>query len=226
MLSVGKKRDRTGAGNRALQLLLAIAPLLVAIFNGQVALKNEVVPGANDNLTGCAVLPVLASRLLVDQPDDVEYVFVVCGSEETSLGGSDALARAHLNDWSPENTIVLAVDTLSGGEIRFVEREGELNPVRINTRLRHTIQRAIAKDDRFRSVRGFDMPVGGTDAQPFVRRGYVGTCVTCIDPEIGAPQNYHYPTDTPENIDVGRFMETTDFIEATIREIVREFNQA
>lgn len=208
---------------RALRALLGAVPALVTLFNTQVVLKNEVVPGANDNLTGCVVLPVLASRLLQDQPDDVELVFGVCGSEETSLGGSDALARAHQADWSTENTIVLAVDTLSCGEIRFVEREGELNPVRIDTSLRRTIQRAISKDPRFRTIRGFDMPVGGTDAQPFVRRGYLGTAITCIDPEIGAPKNYHYPSDTPENVEPVQLMESVDFIETLVREVIREY---
>lgn len=217
------KNRRLSVGGHALRTLVAIAPLLVTAMNLQIVIKNEVVPGANDNLTGCAVLPVLASRLLPHQPDDVEYVFVVAGSEETSLGGSDALARAHLADWSPENTVVLAVDTLSGGDIRFVEREGELQPLRISDKLRHALQDAISTDPRFRTIRGFDMPVGGTDAQPFARRGYHATAITCVDPEIGAPRHYHHPSDLPENIDVARFMESADFIEAAVQSVVRSY---
>ena len=214
-------RSRSSLPEDALRALLAIAPLAIAVTNLQVVLKNEVVPGANDNLTGCAVMPVLASRLLGDQPDDVELVFGVCGSEETSLGGSDALARAQAGRWSPDNTIVLAVDTLSGGDIRFVEREGEINPVRISGRVSQAIQRVTDADERFAGIHGFDMPIGGTDAQPFLRRGYDATAITCVDPEIGAPRNYHHPTDTPDNIDVDRFMESTDFIEALVRELAR-----
>lgn len=216
---------RRASDDILLRTILATPGLLVALANFEVVLRNEVVPGANDNLSGCAALPVLASRLLPDQPDDVEYVFVVAGAEETSLGGSDALAIAQAEHWDPENTIVLAVDTLSGGEIRFIEREGELKPLRIATRLRHCLQRAAATDARFRTVRGYDMPIGGTDALPFARRGYHAAAITCIDPEIGAPRNYHHPSDTPENLDAERLLESVDFIEAAAREIVREYTQ-
>lgn len=219
-------RKRSGTQDLLLRTILATPALLVALANLQIVLRNEVVPGANDNLTGCAALPVLASRLLRDQPDDVEFVFAVAGAEEASLGGSDAMATAHLNDWDPAHTVVLAIDTLSGGDIRFVEREGELQPLRIATRLRRCLQRAAATDPRFRAVRGFDMPVGGTDALPFARRGYDAVAITCVDPEIGAPRNYHHPSDVPENIDVERFVESVDYIEAAVRAVVEEYKRA
>lgn len=216
-------REREDKTHVLLRTILSVPALVVALTNLEVVLRNEIVPGANDNLTGCAALPILAERLLLDQPDDVEYVFVVAGAEEASLGGSDALARTHLNKWNPEHTVVLAVDTLSNGDIRFIEREGEVQPLSIATRLRHCLQRAAATDDRFRTVRGFDMPVGGSDAQPFMRRGYHAAAISCVDPEIGAPRNYHHPSDTVENLDKERMVETVDFIEAAVREIVREY---
>lgn len=219
-------RKRSGAQDLLLRTLLATPALLVAGANLQIVLRDEVVPGANDNLTGCAALPLLAARLLPTQPQDVEYVFAVAGAEEASLGGSDAMALAHMNDWNPAHTVILAVDTLSGGDIRFVEREGELQPLRIATRLRRCLQRAAATDPRFRAVRGFDMPVGGTDALPFARRGYDAVAITCVDPEIGAPRNYHHPSDVPENIDVARLLESVDFIEAAVRGITHEYTKA
>lgn len=221
--AIGK---RGGTQDIVLRTLLATPALLVALANLQIVLRNEVVPGANDNLTGCAALPILAARLLKDQPEDVEYVFAVAGAEETSLGGSDAMALAHLNDWDPQNTVILAIDTLSGGDIRFIEREGELEPKRIASRLRHCLQRAAASDPRFRGVRGFDMPIGGTDALPFSRRGYHAVAISCVDPELGAPRNYHHPSDTPENIDQARLLESVDFIEAAVREITQEYTKA
>lgn len=219
-LSPRRKEDKTHV---LLRTILSIPALVVTLANLDVVLRNTVVPGANDNLTGCAALPILAQRLLPTQAEDVEYVFVVAGAEEASLGGSDALARAHIHKWSQENTVILGVDTLSNGEIRFIEREGEVQPLNIATRLRHCLQRAAATDPRFKNVRGFDMPVGGTDAQPFMRRGYHATAISCVDPELGAPRNYHHPSDTLENLDADQLMQTVDFIEATVREIVREY---
>lgn len=219
-LSPRRKEDKTHV---LLRTLLSVPALVVTLANLDVVLRNEIVPGANDNLTGCAALPILAERLLRDQPNDVEYIFVVAGAEEASLGGSDALARAYIHKWNPDNTIILGVDTLSNGDIRFIEREGEVQPLSIATRLRHCLQRAAATDVRFKTVRGFDMPVGGTDAQPFMRRGYHATTITCVDPEIGAPRNYHHPSDTLENIDPTRLSESVDFVEAAVREIVKEY---
>lgn len=224
-LRVVSPRRREDKTHLALRTLLALPALAVFLTNLQIVLRNEVVPGANDNLTGCAALPILASRLLPSQPDDVEYIFVIAGAEEASLGGSDALARRYLNRWEQENTVILGVDTLSNGEIRFIEREGEVIPISIASRLRHCLQRAAATDPRFRNVRGLDMPIGGTDAQPFMRRGYHATTISCVDPDLGAPRHYHHPSDTVENLDLNRMMETVDFIEAAVNAIVEEYGR-
>lgn len=200
--------------------LLTLPAFAVAAMNLEITLRDEVVPGANDNLTGCAALPVLARRLLADQPDDIEYVFAISGAEEASLGGSDAMAKKKLEEWDPHNTVVLAVDTLSNGEIRFTEREGEVAPRDIDPRIRRALQQATEGDERFRTVRGIDMPVGASDALAFMYRGYPATAISCVDPEIGAPRHYHHPTDTPENIDEAQFIDTVDYIERAVRVLV------
>ena len=203
----------------ALEALLAIPAVGAFLLNLDVVLRDHVVPGANDNLTGCAALPVLANRLLRDKPDDVELVFAISGAEEASLGGADAMARRKIEEWDPANTIVIAVDTLSGGDIRFVEKEGEIAPRSIDPELRHAIQRVARRDARFRKVHGLDMPIGASDALAFLHRGYRAVAVSCVDPEIGAPRNYHHPTDVPENIDRARFAESVDFIDQLVREL-------
>lgn len=215
---------RKFASARPLEWLLTVPGFLAFMANIDIVLRDRVVPGANDNLTGCAALPVLARRLLADQPDNVELVFAVSGAEEASLGGADAMAKQHLSDWDPRNTVVLGVDTLSNGSIRFVEKEGEVLPQSINPKLRHALQDAIATDPRFRAVRGLDMTVGATDALAFMHRGYHATTISCIDDELGAPRHYHLPTDTPDNIDRSQLSETVDFIEACVRSIIAKYS--
>jgi hypothetical protein len=217
----GRSFDKT----RPLEWLLTLPGFLAFIANLDVALRDHVVPGANDNLTGCAALPVLAKRLLDDQPDNVELVFAVSGAEETSLGGADAMARLHLAKWDTKNTVILGVDTLSNGTIRFTEKEGEVSPRSIDPKLRHAIQDAISTDDRFRNIRGLDMPVGATDALAFMHRGYSATTITCVDDELGVPRHYHLPTDTPDNIDRDQLTETVDFVEACVRSIMKRFTE-
>lgn len=62
-------------------------------------------------------------------------------------------------------------------------------------------------------VRQHPIPVGATDALPFLRRGYEAAALTCIDPTIGAPRNYHHPTDTAENVSPEELRRAIDFAE-------------
>jgi hypothetical protein len=55
---------------------LTAACAIPFLLNMQLVLRNQIVPGASDNLTGCVSLPVLAKRLAETKPDDVELVFV------------------------------------------------------------------------------------------------------------------------------------------------------
>ncbi len=202
--------------------ILALPTIITFALALDVVLRDRVVPGANDNLSGAAALPVLARRL-ADLPDDVELVFVATGSEEAGLGGADALARAHESDWNPDNTVVIGIDTLSNGNTRFVEEEGEVTQRRISSKLRRTMQRAAATDPRFRHVRGLKFFAGGTDAQVFMHRGFHATAITCVDPEFGAARHYHQPSDTAENLDPRQMMVSVDFCEAAIRAVVDSF---
>lgn len=173
---------------RCLVIAATIPALLTALFNGQVVFKNTVVPGANDNLTGCFALLYLASRLLDSQPDDVELVFVATGCEEAGTGGAWALSEQMRDVWSTEHTTVLGVDTLCGGELHYFE-EGELLSMDVPAPLESLVH------DELPEVKKYPIPSGATDALPFLVRGYNAMTFGCVDPDIGAPRNYHYPTD-------------------------------
>jgi len=189
---------------------------LTTLLALEAELRNEIVPGANDNLTGCAALPLLASRLAPDLPADVELVLVAAGAEEAGLGGSTALARSMRATWDPRRTIVLAIDSLTNGDLHWFE-EGELYRMGPRPRLARALRAAAASDPRFASVGPFDVGVGGTDAQPFHEAGYEAIGIGCIDPKLGAPRHYHQPTDTPENLDLDQLMQSIDFIEGVVR---------
>ncbi len=198
---------------------LSLPGALTTALALEAELRDEIVPGANDNLTGCAALPVLASRLAPDLPSDVELVLVAVGAEEAGLGGSTALAKSMRGVWDPARTIVLAIDGLTNGELRWFE-EGELYRMGPKPRLRRALREAAAGDPRFASVGPFDVGVGGTDAQPFHEAGFETICIGCIDPRLGAPRHYHQPSDTPENLDLDQLMLSLDFVERVVRALV------
>lgn len=199
---------------------LSIPGLICTVLNGQIALRNEVVPGATDDLSGCAALPLLATRLAPVKPADVELVFVASGCEEAGRGGAMSLVRQRRGEWSPDRTVVLGLDGLCNGDLRWFI-EAEIVRHAIPSWLERALQATSASESRFGSVGTFEIPVGASDLAPFRSAGYDGVCLGCIDPEIQTPRHYHVPTDTPENIDLDEVLFAVDYAEALVHEVVR-----
>lgn len=193
--------------------VLTLPPLIAFLLSAEVIVRNRVVPGANDNLTGCAGAVILAERLRATKPADVEFVFVATGAEEAGTGGAYCLARDC--GWPREDTVVLGIDGLSNGELRwFVEAEMGRRPV--PEWLERAIRDAAEGDPRFAPVSRYEIPTGSTDALPFRARGYDAVTIGCIDPAIGAPRHYHLPSDTPENLDAAQLEASIDFVERVV----------
>ncbi|TVR03481.1 MAG: M28 family peptidase [Deltaproteobacteria bacterium] len=199
-----------------LELLLTAPAAIAALLNLDVVLRNTLVPGANDNLSGTAALAILAERL-TDLPDDVEVLYVIAGAEETSLGGSDALARDRQDDWDRDRTLVVGVDTLGGGDLRYIVTEGEVLPAHVPQPLQRLCREVAAADPRFADAAPYAPPVGATDAASFLVRGFQAVCISRIDPAIGAPRHYHLPSDTLEHLEPEECIRSVDFVEALVR---------
>lgn len=205
---------------RPTELILNTPGFLALVLNLEVLLRNRIVPGANDNLTGAVALPILARRFLKDRHPDVEFVFVVTGCEEASLGGGDALARDMEGVWDKRDTVFLGLDSITNGRLHYLEVEGEVVPIPIPAWIRYVMRQTALSDPRFHGVTGFEVPIGGSDVAAWLARGWDGVCLTCIEPGLGAPRYYHMPEDTPENIDWAQFMLSVDFAEKAARNII------
>ncbi|MBM4396547.1 MAG: M28 family peptidase [Deltaproteobacteria bacterium] len=205
---------------RPLEALLTLPSALAFVMNLQMVLRNEVVPGANDDLSGVAALPILARRLAATKRPDVEYVFAVTGCEEASLGGGDALAKQMAGVWDKTKTVVVGLDMLSLGQLHFLEGEGEVIRTWIPQWLGDACRKVAASEPRFAEVKGFRVDIGGSDVAAFLARGWEGVCLACIDPEKGMPEHYHSPKDAPENMDWDKVIFSIDFAERLVREIV------
>lgn len=202
--------------------VVTIPAVLAALFNLDVVLRNRVVPGACDNLSGCSGSVELAHRLQTTLPDDAEFVIVISGAEEAGTGGALRLAEQIVasGEWSPSDTIVLGLDTLSNGTLRILE-EGELWPLPIPKPLVDAVAQENAARPDVAPVTTYVVPTGATDALPFLVRGFPSMSLTCIDPDIGAPRHYHRPSDTWSNMDDGQLRATIDFAERLILRLSR-----
>lgn len=180
--------------------LLSIPVAIVFFFNADVLLRNTVVPGAADNLSGCAAQVVLAERWAREIPrDDVELVFAFTGAEEAGTGGAAHLARSMRAHWSASDTDILVLDTLSNGTLYALE-EGELSRVPQPQELVALAQTA-SRNAVDKELESYIIPAGATDALVFLVEGYRALALTCIDPEQHAPRNYHHPNDTADRVD-------------------------
>jgi len=206
---------------RPLEWLLTVPAAVTCAMNAQIMIKNTVVPGANDDLSGVAALPVLAHRLVPGIPDGVELVFVVSACEEAFLGGADALAREMEGTWEKDRTVIVALDAITNGDLHFVGTEGEVKRFESPGWLRRAAREVAVRTELPGGLGTIDPPAGGSDAGPFLARGYDALALVCVDPALGAPRHYHQPSDTLENLDMDRLMRSMDFCEALAREIMR-----
>ncbi len=205
---------RSGWGSAVNALLSAPAAIGLAVA-ADVLRRNQVVAGANDDLSGVAGALLLARRLERSRPDGLEVVLAFTGAEEAGLGGARALARAKADSWDPAITVALGLDGLGNGKLCYFE-EGEVERAPVPDWLRELLRSVAASEPRFAGLQPHVIPVGGTDVYAFRRRGYDGVCLGFVDPELGAPRHYHWPSDTPENLDLSGFVDAVDFAERLI----------
>jgi acetylornithine deacetylase/succinyl-diaminopimelate desuccinylase-like protein len=199
---------------------LTLASLVPLVLMLQIVLKHRIVPGANDNLSGCAALILLADRLQSGLPDDCEVVLVVTGCEESGRGGAEALAREMKGVWPRETTTFLVLDTISGGELRYMV-EGEIWPIEPPSELVEQIQ-AVARETGREALRAYHAPAGATDAAPLLLAGYDAVCLSRIDERIDLPRNYHLPTDRSGNLSCEQAVETVDLVERLARHLASD----
>ena len=205
---------------RILEWFFAFPSFAITAANLDIIFRNHVVPGANDDLSGVSSLPLLARRLMKDKHPDVEFNFVATGCEETSLGGADALAREMKSVWDQKRTVVLALDGISMGELRYLLSEGEVVEIQNPAWLTSIAAEIGATDPKFSELRPFHIPVGGTDAAAFLYHGFESMALVCEDPKYGTPRYYHRPEDSPENLDVDHVLFSVDFTEKLVKEII------
>lgn len=199
-------------------------PAMVGFFlMADVFLRNVRVPGANDNLTACAALPVLAKRLAPVKPDNVELVFAVTGCEEAGLGGAIGMADYIEGKWDRKNTVFVGMDGMSNGQLRYIDREGEMFSERPAPWLVDAVREVAASRPGFApfdGVKPFDITIGGTDMAAFHAHKWQGISFVAIDPATGSPHHYHTMQDTPENLNAEEYMNSIDFVEQVALKII------
>jgi hypothetical protein len=157
-----------------------------------------VVPGANDNLTGVAVLLSLARSLRDEPVPGLRVILLSTGSEESFMEGMQAFGRRHFGELPRERTQVICLDTVGSPHLLALEGEGMVwmneYPKDVLARVRDA-----ANDLDVFLYPGLRLR-NATDGLIALRAGYPTVTFGSVD-EFKIPTNYHWPTDTPDRVD-------------------------
>lgn len=159
-----------------------------------------VVEGANDDLSGCftslAILKFLQDNEITFE--NTEVMAICTGSEETGLRGSKAFCKAHANEFSDVETVVIALDTIRDFDFMGVYNKDMSGLVKNDGEASKLLKEGG-------KIAGYDIPyrtvsLGSTDAAAFSQAGIKATAFSAMDP---APARYyHTRLDTHENLDM------------------------
>jgi hypothetical protein len=200
------------AGRRTATVGTAMATATAVVMADMI--RQPVVPGANDNLSGVAVLLEVARRLQdAPPPEGVRVILLSAGAEECNQEGMLAFARRHFGRLSPESTSFLCLDTVGSPELVLIEGEGFLRMYEYPSQQKERVA-AAARDAGVHLRRGIRFTFA-TDGLVSLRQGYQVASIGSVT-EYLVPANYHWPTDTADNVDYASVQDSVEIVMGTI----------
>jgi hypothetical protein len=177
--------------------------------------SRSVVPGANDNLSGVAVVLELARALRERPVQGVRVLLVSTGSEESFMEGMRGFARRHFPSLEPERTEVVCLDSVGSPELILIEGEGMLRMRDYTPELRDRIAGVAARAGvhlRRRLRLGL-----ATDGLIALKAGYPSAAIGSVT-KYKLPLNYHSQRDTADALVYETVRDAAVLCEALVRE--------
>lgn len=186
--------------------IYVIGNILVLVIAG---LTGDLVQGASGNASGVAVMLDLAARLKELSVPEIEFWFVATGSEEVGAVGMEAFMKKYAEDISKDNTYFINFDNLGKGIPHYFVGEGMLNFYKFSDELIIAAEQT-AQLKQFRAITPEKYKLAHTDAIVPACRGHHAILFLAAD-ERGLIPNWHWHTDTIENLDMSVPQLTSDF---------------
>lgn len=178
-------------------------------------MRSPTVPGANDNLSGVAVLVGLAEMLRAEPVDDLRVWLVSAGAEETLQDGIRGFVARHRRELDPARTWVLNSDTVGSPRLIMVEAEGPFRMHEYRDPSFRDLIAACAREEGIALERGFKARAS-TDSVITSRAG-LPTATFASLTAWQAMANYHLPSDVPGNLDYSTIAAATRLTHAVAR---------
>jgi Peptidase family M28 len=179
-------------------------------------IHEPVVPGANDNLSGVAVLLEVARRLgsAAGPPPGVRVILLSAGAEEANQEGMFAFARRYFDtELTPGRTSFLSLDTVGSPDLVLIEGEGFLRMYEYPSAMKERVA-AAAREAGVALRRGMRFTFA-TDGLVPLRRGFQAASIGSVTEHL-VPSNYHWPTDTPDRVRYDTVAGAVDVVMGTI----------
>ena len=173
---------------------LAISPTLIVLFDMH---AEEVVHGANDNLTGVAMSLALGKHFASNRLQNTRIRIISFGSEEAGLRGAFAYVKANKAALQAENALLVNIDTIKDEEYLTIATN-ETNTLSFFDK--GLVQQLKKSFDALNTpVKTLPLAVGASDASAFIINGLpalslIGMTTETLDP------TYHTRLDNLEHL--------------------------
>jgi hypothetical protein len=154
-------------------LIVAIALLLDIALSGTKG-------GDNDNASGVALALRLTERFGGGRLDHFDVHVLLTGGQKALAAGARAFLKRHKRELAGERTVVLNLDAVGAGTVRYTEREGPLTTVKSHPQLVQLCH-AIAEDDEDENAFGARPLTNRAASDAYAARsaGLAAITVTC-----------------------------------------------
>jgi hypothetical protein len=205
-------------GSRRLTGLGTLISAGAAAFMAHIG-SGEVVPGANDNGTGC-VAQLAIARALAERPPENTRILFLSTSEEALCEGMGLFMERHAGELPVDRTFFLCLDTIGSPHLLVLRGEGML-------KLREYPADSLELLDSTAEELGIELIPNlrlrnATDGIFPLAAGYQCVSVASCN-EWKNPSNYHWKTDTPDKVHYDTVADAIRLSEAVIRKLDRSW---
>ena len=194
--SIAREAGIDGTAVSVIQFVPTVILIVYLPFLADILLTGTVT-GANDNASGVATVLRLAERYSGRNAlDHLDLDVLLPGAQETGAQGMRAWLKRHRNEYDSTRTIVINVDEVGAGAIRYARKEGPLLALKQHPRLARLCDQIASEDTEGRYEAEPTTSRTAGDAYAARSRGLPAFTISCAP----AP-HHHRVTDTAENID-------------------------
>ncbi|MBU4444627.1 MAG: M20/M25/M40 family metallo-hydrolase [Candidatus Marinimicrobia bacterium] len=198
--------------------LLALNHLVNVIIHIHREVVHRFVPGINDNGSGVAAVFEIAERLKNSPLQNSNLWIVFTGCEEAGIQGAKAFLDQHCADLPVESTFLINLDNIGYGNLHYATGEGMLLYYKYDESLINLCD-SLAEQPEYSDIRPLEYRRAYFDALVFTQHGYPSTTLIALDDQ-GLIPNWHWYSDTIDNIDYNTIQHTVDFTTDLITKIV------